>query len=56
MRRCDSRRSRAEVEELEPRTNVPVLIAVVTLMIAVVFVLFAWSGADLCVWCGALGR
>jgi hypothetical protein len=56
MRRCDSRRSRAEVEELEPRTNVPVLIAVVTLMIAVVFVLYAWSGADLCVWCGALGR
>lgn len=32
------------------------VIAAATLVIAVAFVVYAWSGADLCVWCAALSR
>ena len=32
------------------------VIAVATVVIALVFVAYAWSGADLCLWCAALGR
>jgi len=30
--------------------------AVATVVIALVFVAYAWSGADLCLWCAVLGR
>jgi len=36
--------------------NMAILIAVATVVIALAFVAYAWSGADLCLWCAALGR
>ena len=47
------RRYRAAVDSPD---RFPVVIAALTLVIAVVFVAYAWSGADLCLWCAALGR
>jgi hypothetical protein len=41
---------------VESPDSAALVIAAATLVIATVFVLYAWSGADLCVWCGALGR
>jgi hypothetical protein len=39
-----------------PSSKLALGIALVTLAVAVVFVAYAASGADLCVWCRATGR
>jgi hypothetical protein len=41
---------------LESPDHAARVIAVATVVIALVFVAYAWSGADLCLWCAALGR
>jgi len=41
---------------LESPDDAARMIAVTTVVIALVFVAYAWSGADLCLWCGVLGR
>ena len=37
-------------------SSIAFYIAVTTVVIAVLFVVYALSGADLCVWCSARGR
>jgi len=41
---------------LESPDDTARVIAVATVVIALVFVAYAWSGADLCLWCAVLGR
>ena len=41
---------------LESPDDAARVIAVATVVIALVFVAYAWSGADLCLWCAVLGR